>query len=463
MILVKPNKTSNSKNMYQVVTLIGIILVIFLAPLLLLTSSPMAIITILLFIIYFFVFPNIFKYLALTPGKIAFSISMLVKYLLIPGLFLFTRNFQIIFGYSVAKNQIDSAWWMVIYEMTLVVFFFMFLEKRNKKINKHETVLSNEVNKNTMLISKIFTVIVIIFIMFNPETLNMYSFVFEGQRISTSDVVYNSNFVTLAVDYTRFLLPIIFITMFLNKIKNKKKLLEFLPILIIILISCSFYLKTSRNSALIPLLSFIFVLLKIFPKKKRTILLIMGSILIIMFFTLTIYKSFYDTNVVLADLTGYLSKYFMGPQELAIGIEAKRDFGTVISERTLLNDLFGNVPFFSRFFNPLNRSGQYFNYTYYSNRISSGGGLIIPSYIQGSFYIGYVFGPLFTLFNIFIFMKMDEVFTKKNNVLVSFVVARIAIQSALFFSYNVAILIGHISVWLIPLIFLDWLDKKIKI
>ena len=159
-----------------------------------------------------------------------------------------------------------------------------------------------------------------------------------------------------------------------------------------------FYTNTSRNSILIPGLAFLFLIINVFPKRKKGLLIIIGGSIFVTVASMTIYKSFYSGGVNLTVLTNYISTYVLGPKEIAIGFEAIIDYGSNVTISTFFNDMFGNVPIISGLTDSTNRTGQFYNYAYYAGRIVSGGGYIIPSYIQGAFYIGKLLAPIFTLF-----------------------------------------------------------------
>lgn len=122
----------------------------------------------------------------------------------------------------------------------------------------------------------------------------------------------------------------------------------------------------------------------------------------------------------------------------------------------MFNDLFGNVPFISSFSNLSNRTVQFYNYTYYSNpNLGTGGGFIIPMFIQFSFFVGKVFAPLFSGLAIIFIVKISKYSINRNSINRLYLVAYVGSYMALFFSNNFSSLINLLMYTYFPLVIID--------
>jgi hypothetical protein len=161
----------------------------------------------------------------------------------------------------------------------------------------------------------------------------------------------------------------------------------------------TFYTATSRASVVIPLLAAIIVLAYLFPKHRGRVVVLAGLGLTAVTVVLTFRKSLDGSDDTrLGWYVNYLSTYFLGPREYAIGVRAIERFENRASLHVLVNDVIGNVPFLSGFIDPLDRTSQFYNWTYLNQTGLEGGGLIVPASVQGAFYAGYILGPIMCTF-----------------------------------------------------------------
>jgi hypothetical protein len=161
----------------------------------------------------------------------------------------------------------------------------------------------------------------------------------------------------------------------------------------------TFYTATSRASVVIPLLAAVMVLAYLFPKNRVRVLVLAGLGLTAVTAVLTFRKSLDGSDDArLGWYVNYLSTYFLGPREYAIGVRAMERFEDRATLNVLVNDLVGNVPFLSGLIDPLDRTSQFYNWTYLNQTGLEGGGLIVPASVQGAFYAGYILGPMMCTF-----------------------------------------------------------------
>lgn len=208
---------------------------------------------------------------------------------------------------------------------------------------------------------------------------------------------YDAGFSAIAnlTNLARLAVPGLFITLAL-KAQGRRPSLAY-PVLA--MVGCVavnlFYVATSRASFFVPLVAAIIVLALAFPVGRSLVVVSAGSALILATVVVTQNKSFASSpQSTIGDVANYLSTYLMGPKEYAVGIRAVGLYDSAVTGSTFASDLLGNIPVLSELIDPLNRTSQYFNWTYFGANVGLGGGYIAPASIQGAFYIGWVLGPL---------------------------------------------------------------------
>lgn len=232
-----------------------------------------------------------------------------------------------------------------------------------------------------------------------PEVRERFSFVTAGISGTAREILagYAAGYDSLAAlsNFARMLAPAVVITWAVHGYRrSSSNFYPFAAIAVVVFLNL-FYVVTSRASFFIPLAASGIALWFLIPKARRMTVLLLGGGLLLATVAVTIQKSFGNgTTATIGWAANYLSTYLMGPQEYAVGLRSVATYSSIADLGTLFNDLFGNVVGLSALTDPVNRTTQFFNWTYLGRSSIVGGGFIVPASIQATFYFGPVLAPL---------------------------------------------------------------------
>jgi hypothetical protein len=396
-----------------------------------------------------------------SSGDLLFKVAVTIRYILIPTLMIINGDGDIGFGSAIGIGKHDYAIFYMVYELVIInVIYYILLKRPNISIIKGSKISS----KNNILIFKLMVLISIPLLMI-PEIRRRYSFFASSivltsrQLVSTYDSSYNMLF--HIVNYTKIVIPIVIIVFFMKRyMVNPKTKYVVLSIFSSILPNM-FYTATSRNSILIPMLAAFFTMLMVFNKHRKLILTIYGGGIVFIISVMTWFKSVSNSSILSIEwLVNYLSIYFLGPKEYAIGLQAIETYGSISTFETLINDIIGNIPGLSSFSNLLDRTSQLYNWTYYGGNIGLGGGYIIPASIQGAFHFGYVLGPLFTSIPLFL-IRWSERFRDKNsnNISTVYIANYLMVSVSIYYANSVSSMMNMLFYIAIPLLLLNMIQR----
>lgn len=399
------------------------------------------------------------------PGNIFFQLACFGRYFVWPLLFLLSDQTFAGVTASAGRQFYTIAIWYMLYEMIIVAIgYALIMHYFRKKLLKQlpSTQAGYNFASGWGKLSLLLIIPGIVAIILYPSVLTNYTFFLSNWSVEDFDASAFTQSVALVVDYARIIIPIAAIIYFGRKYKNNPDPGYLLLPVFLVLISCMFFTKTSRNSIIIPAVAYLFLLSQVFWLQRKKILWVaLGFILLALAFT-TVNKSLSGKteHLSLNWVVEYVSSYVMGPKEIAIGFLADEIYHPSITVSTFVNDLFSNVPLLNKYVNPMNRTGQYYNFACYSMYSSefSGGGYIIPSAIQGLMYFGLYFGPLLTLVNLIIFCWADYRFKTNTNLLVGFFLIYISAYTGLFYSVNINLISTRVIVWLLPVLIISRLN-----
>lgn len=400
------------------------------------------------------------------PGNIFFQLACFVRYFIWP--ILFSLSDQTFAGVtaSAGRQFYSAAIWYMLYEMIIVAIGYMLIVRYYQKKQLKQLPLPEKTQYNyaSGWVKLSFMLIIpgILAIVLYPAVLLNYTFFLANWSVEDLDTSSFSQSVALVVDYARIIIPIAAIIYYGRKYRNNPNASYLILPLILVLFSCMFFTKTSRNSIIIPAVAYLFLLSKVFWQQRKKILWVSVSFILLALAFTTLNKSL-SGNANRLSLnwgTEYISTYVMGPKEIAIGFVTDELYHPAITIRTFLNDLFANVPLLNKFVDSMDRTGQYYNRACYSmySLDYGGGGYIIPSSIQGLLYLGLYLGPLLTLVNVFIFCWADYRFKQSSNLLTDFFLIYISAFTGMFFSVNIFIITTRVIVWLLPIVLITRLN-----
>lgn len=398
-----------------------------------------------------------------SKGDFLFKTAVTIRYIIIPVLIIVNGNVHYGFGSYVGIEKYDKAILYMAYEMIIVGFIYFLLGRRKKE---GISLLHRITQNNNVFLYKILIIVGICFLVI-PEIRNRYTFFASKIEMTSRQIVsaYNESYNILfyVTNYAKIAIPIVVLVHYYKKyLKNQKTHYVLLSIFGTILPNL-FYIAISRNSIFFPMLASFFTMLAIFRQHKKLIFSIYGTGIISVIGVMTWLKSFLQSpNMSLDWVTNYLSIYFLGPKEYAIGLSSIETYSTDTTFYTFINDLIGNIPGLSGFANLFDRTSQYYNWEYYGGALmEAGGGYIVPSSIQGAFHFGYLIGPILVIIALFTIRWSDGVTNNKKfiNISTIYIANYTMSYAALFYANSVSSLLNLLFFIIIPMLSINLVQR----
>ena len=419
---------------------------------------------ILLPIIYgvFYIFlGQIHRYIN-NPGMFVLNVISAIRYLIIPSLILIYPN------YTSGREMLLPGTLLMIFEAFCLGLFLVFITRKFYRGKRVQHDLKVKHNCNYFL--KIIAIYSLVVISVNPSILLQYNFVFasatEVELISRSQLVKGINGVI--VDWGKLLLPLLLATPLIRKYRMTNRVpYYYLTILVIMALNVMVFSGTSRNSVIMPAVGSIFFLTKAFPNKQKKIFILMSLVVAVTALQLTFLKTEYlgtRTQTSLGSVIDYLEIYFAGPKNMEVALATKDLYSHMFSVETLVNDLFGNFPGLSRFFNTGNRTTTFFNLTYY------GGGMardqIIPSMGQGLFYFGYLFSFIPQMLIVLGMAICDSIYRRQRDLSGMYFLSYFAVRFGFTYIQDISIILSFAYSMVIPMMIIlsvnQMIDKRLN-
>lgn len=397
-------------------------------------------------------------------GDLLFKGAVTIRYLIIPIMIVANGNIHYGYGSYVGLDKYDNAILYMAYELVIIssVYYFLGLNKR-KKIQIYDKIPQD----NNVILYKIL-IIFGIGLLILPSIRSRYNF-FASDIVKTSREIVATydesyNFLFYLTNYAKIAIPIVILVYFNRKYIEKQKTVYVMLSIFGTLLPNFFYIATSRNSIFLPLLASFFTMLAIFYKHRGMIYTIYSAGIVSIIGIMTWLKALSgSSNVSLDWLTNYLSIYFLGPKEYAVGLISIDLYGKGITLYTLVNDLISNIPGISVFADLLDRTSQYFNWAYYGgSHIGLGGGYIVPSAIQGAFHFGYIFGPSMIFIAVYTIRWSERLSERHSKNIPTVYMANYAMSAAAFFYANsVSSLLNLMFFIIFPMLIINLIQRLI--
>ncbi len=360
---------------------------------------------------------------------------------------------------------------LYLYEEVISCLFVSFLLYRvYKKQDTGEGPEQDTDQKNTFLFYLIAAALAVVAVILFPSLLTAYNFIFADSsvysEIRVSSILGGLWGILYRIGF--FLFPCV-VSFFIYKIYKRTKLafIAWIYIAILLLLTLGFTEGTSRNSALIPAVAALFLLIKCFPKRKRTIIVFVGIIIISGFIVMTLTKfafiGSYQGNSFFSGIRSFvdsLEAYFAGPSNFSIAINAKNSFQSSYSIRTWFNDLFGNWPIISHYVDPNNRTTAFYNVVFYGRSFAFD--QIIPATGQGAFHFGYFFSVVPICFFLYLSSFFDMKLQKSKDYVKSYIFAYASVRFAMILIANVSITSAFIGTPLLEVLLIMWVSSMIR-
>ncbi|MGU9380704.1 hypothetical protein ACV3Z3_04180 [Clostridium perfringens] len=327
------------------------------------------------------------------------NIVMFCRYIITPIAVNMTKTYGRI-GPDPSKESFKLAFILMIYELicifiTMRITTYYFKNKNNRE--------DYSFFNNKYLIITLFLILGIIILLPYPGSIipkNLFLIKTEGgQKLSE----YTANGTITAISETVKLVMFLYAISILYKIynKNKSRLIPFVSLIILIMF---LGLKTgaSRWAIIINAILGTYLLIKLYPKFKKVIIITIVSIVSISFISISIYKFYYilwDSNNkildVITEMFTMFEDYFSGPRLVGQAIEMKKFYNINISLNTFINGILMPIPFINNLVNPKDIINIYFNA--YNFGYIGQQWLILPMVGEGYSFFGIIGTPIYTI------------------------------------------------------------------
>ncbi|MGP9043566.1 O-antigen polymerase [Cytobacillus kochii] len=392
------------------------------------------------------------------PGMFVLNLISAIRYLLIPILIIIYPDYKDEYG-SLTQGII-----FMIFEAICLGLFIIYITKKYYRGRKFPNHIKVKNNNNILL--KLIIIYAVLIVILNPTILLQYNFVFVDSE--NVELIKRSAVITglsgLIVDWGKLLLPLLICIPLIKKYRvNNNNLYYYLVIVVILVINLMFFSGTSRNSVIMPATASMFFLIKAFPNKKRKIAVLMSFAIVIVALQLTVLKTEYigtRTEASLESSIDYLESYFGGPENMGITVIAKETYSNTFNIDTFLNDVLGNFPGLSQYFNMENRTTTFYNLIFYNGGL--GRDQIIPSMGQGLFYFGYLFSFIPQMLIVWGMAKFDSMYRNTSDILGVYFLSYFAVRFGFTFIQNISIILNFIYSMILPIMFILFLNEMIN-
>ncbi|HFK1516973.1 TPA: hypothetical protein ACGXMA_002816 [Bacillus cereus] len=368
-------------------------------------------------------------------------------------------------------NNMNQAIFIMIYDMCCIWFtFYMFnvIRKKNQKEKNIQKESFFEINYRRVwiLLSIVLGIAIVCFIN-QPLLVHMFSFFLptSSESLQNSDelirmmekLVPNSYYsiFRLCVDTLRFILPIILILK-INQVKRFSSNIKFILSLIIIFLF-GLVITLDRAFTVFSIISLLFILYYLHPKKKKylNLILIWGLFVFVVGGLLVVTGVFNEQNEnVWSSISKTVQAYFTGPVNFAAAINL--GYGHFSS---IIPDIGKSITGIAFFFKDHVHIKALFNAEYYYN--SSLSGHIIPSAGHGYYYFGTLLSPALSCFIVYCAINLELKMQQSFNLFSKYVyIVGVLISSLSLIIYNFVIFISLITSLFIPLFVFSYISTK---
>lgn len=338
------------------------------------------------------------------PGFFIMNLILFIRYILYPYLIV-KDSFD--FNLDIDPLYITPS--IIIILMEMVVILIIFHYKCDKRFDTDDDDISDELDVGMGTISFDFIILIVIISLLllcyvlEPNLYANKHFILNPALILEDKVEASGQFVIISRWFEKCII-LVFLTILI------KKGYSFYWCFILLLIPSLFFEGHSRLSILSPTAASLFLIYKIFPKKKKSIF---GFGFILLFFSmssLTMSKMYKVNEVNQLEITNPSSTvgaYFGGIPNIAKHLEMCDRFGDNIGLNTMVNDMFRNCIGISSLFSSKNNSVYHFNRTFYNLDVEKGDQ--IPTTVgQSISYFGILFFWVLTFIMVSLTLWADK-------------------------------------------------------
>ncbi|WP_353626997.1 O-antigen polymerase [Staphylococcus hominis] len=450
-------------NIYRIITIVLAIISI-IAILTTTVSIPNNLILIpLVFLCLFIVFPSFSKYMFNNLGITIVNLTMLLRYVISPLLISFYgSNIQI--GTTVLRSIQNQAINLMLYEMIVLFIVFAVFHK----YFYFEKSSFNKINAKPNLFGWIFVLLAIGLAILQPSSIGRYSFIWSASELNNNELADVSLF-ALLVQLAQVVLTINILNIIFKYYKKRQSIFYLYLSIIVIVISASFIIGTSRSSVILPLIAGLFTIYILYKNYRRIIsflstclivLIIVISTLLKQNTTISTGRSLYHSAGLLENLNTDIQIYLSGVTNIAHSIETAYMYKP-FQFYGIFGELLHSVVFVNQLFINYQSAIVSFNNTFYKK--IGVNDQILPLLGQGYLYFGSILAPIFSVLALFIVMLLDKKIHKSSSVFNLYIYIYLCVKFSLFFMSNATILISFFTNFFIVLFIIALLNRKFVI
>lgn len=416
----------------------------------------------IIFTILILIIPSFTAYVFKNIGITIINLSMLIRYLISPLLMaIYGSNLN--FGQLTMQSTQVIAVNLMIYEMVVIFIIFAIFHKKFYMVELENDVKT--VSSSNNIFGWLFVILCVLILITNPVILTRYSFVWLSTELKSKDVEGVSvSFFLLIIQLGHLVLTVNLLNLIYKFYERNKHFIYVFTSILIIVLSSSFIVGTSRFSIILPLVTGLYTILKLY-KPYRKLLGVLSIALSFIFIVVSTTlkqqtitgKSSYST---FESLNTELQIYFSGVSNVAHSINTRLIYEP-FNIMGILSDLFKSVIYLNSLF------GQNVSALNEYNVIFYGGGMsrdqILPIIGQGYLYFGFVLAPILTALTILVVMYLDKKIAKSPSVFKVYIITYLCLKFALFNMANATIQIAFYTNFFLILLLISWLNKTIKV
>nr|WP_263314156.1 hypothetical protein [Mammaliicoccus sp. Marseille-Q6498] len=420
----------------------------------------------LLFALLIIIVPSFTKYMFKNIGITIVNISMLIRYIITPTLIS-------IYGVDLNRGQIlltsvqNKAVYLMMYEMIVIFILYAIFYKNFYTDNIVKK--AKEIKSSSNIFGWLFVLLCIAILISNPAILSRYSFVWTASELKSKVVegVSVSFFLTV-IQLGHLVLTVNLLNM-IHKFYEKKNRFVYVVIsIIVVMISASFMVGTSRFSIILPLVTGLFTILKLYRPYAKVIGLLSFVVSFVFIIVSTALKQSTisgetgtsSNSSIFEGLNSDLQIYFSGVSNVAHSLNTRFIYEP-FDFMAILSDLTRSVMYVNSWFGTHISALNQFNVTFYGGGTSQD--QILPMIGQGYLYFGFILAPILTGVTIIMVMYLDKIIQKSSSVFNVYIITYLCLKFALYNMANATILLSFMTNFFLILLFIVWLNKLIKV
>lgn len=285
----------------------------------------------------------------------------------------------------------------------------------------------------------------------------------EVESASDFDQGAENNVVAKFVQWAKFFVVTYLVNYFYSKYRRYSTSLSYWIVALILFSQCLFYNSTSRLSVLIPLITGISVMYKLFLKKSYKSIAVFGTLVGTAIYMISIVK-FFGEGATVDDSSNmfsepYLNAYFGGFHNMQVGLLTFAKEG--VKPLCFFGDFFQSTMGISKYFTDYYSTPDMFNVVYYGSTIAHD--QIMPTITQGLIYFSPLFCFIPTILMTLFVCYCDEKWFVSADLYRTYMWAYLPVIVGWALPGNFCHLAVAFTNNFLPMLFLVWVNEKLKL